>query len=464
MAIDVVILAAGKGTRMRSRLPKVLQPLAGRPLLAHVLERALALLPQQVVVVIGHGAEAVQAAFAQDQCSTPLRWVIQEPQRGTGDALRVALPLLEDSPADRVLVLYGDVPLISVATLQGLIAAAEGEALALLTVALPDPTGYGRIVRGGSGEVVAIVEERDATVAERAIREVNTGVMVLPKGPLARWLAALSPNNAQGEYYLTDVVRLAVAEKVAVRAVAAPTATETLGVNDKAQLATLERLVQQQQAAALLAAGVTLLDPERIDIRGILTCGQDVEIDVGCIFTGRVHLADGVRVGAYSVLENCTVGAGTRIEPFCHLSGATIGAQAVIGPYARIRPTTELADEVHVGNFVEVKNSAIGPQSKANHLSYLGDATVGARVNIGAGTITCNYDGANKHRTVIEDEAFIGSDCQLVAPVRVGAGATLGAGTTLTKDAPAQALTLSRVPQRTIEGWQRPRKVKAEDR
>ncbi len=464
MTIDVVILAAGKGTRMRSQLPKVLQPLAGRPLLAHVLERAVAMHPQQVVVVIGHGAEAVQAAFAQSQWSAPLHWVIQAPQRGTGDALRVALPLLEDSPADRVLVLYGDVPLISAATLQALIAAAEGGALGLLTVTLSDPTGYGRIVRNSAAEVIGIVEERDASPAQRAICEVNTGVMVLPKGRLARWLAALTPNNAQGEYYLTDVVRLAVAEGIAVHAVVAPTVTETLGVNDKAQLAALERLVQQQQAAALLAAGVTLLDPQRIDIRGTLTCGQDVEIDVGCIFSGRVHLADGVRVGAYSVLHDCTVGAGTRIEPFCHLSGATIGARAVIGPYARIRPTTELADEVHIGNFVEVKNSTIGPQSKANHLSYLGDATVGARVNVGAGTITCNYDGANKHRTVIEDEAFIGSDCQLVAPVRVGAGATLGAGTTLTKDAPPQTLTLSRVPQRSIEGWQRPRKEKREDK
>lgn len=457
--LDVVVLAAGKGTRMRSARPKVVQPLAGRALLAHVLETAEALAPRSGVVVVGHEAEVVQQAVALP--SPAWRWVEQHLQLGTGHALQVALPLLADSPAEVLLVLYGDVPLIRPTTLTRLTAAVQGgERLALLTVTLDEPTGYGRIVRNPAGQVVAIVEEKDADPATRAIREVNTGVMAIPKRRLAAWLAALSPNNAQGEYYLTDIVARAVAEGFPVVAVEPESVTETLGVNDRKQLAQLERIYQQQIAEELLAAGVTLLDPARIDVRGRLTCGRDVTIDVGCCFSGDVVLGDEVVVGAYSILHDCVVGPGTRIEPFSHLSGARIGARAVVGPFARIRPTTVLADGVHIGNFVEVKNSELGQETKANHLSYIGDATVGARVNIGAGTITCNYDGANKHRTVIEDEAFIGSDTQLVAPVRVGRGATIGAGTTLTKDAPPEALTLSRAPQKTVVGWKRPVKKK----
>jgi bifunctional UDP-N-acetylglucosamine pyrophosphorylase/glucosamine-1-phosphate N-acetyltransferase len=480
--VDIVVLAAGKGTRMRSARPKVLQPLAGRPLLFHVLDTAEALAPAQGVVVVGHEAAQVTAALAAwysrqrvsassgngptapqkapEQTGSDIwRTVAQTPQLGTGHALQVALPALADSPARWVLVLYGDVPLIRPSTLVRLVAAATAcDGVALLTVTLENPSGYGRIVRDGAGGVAAIVEEKDADEATRAVREVNTGVMVLPKARLAAWLAALTPNNVQEEYYLTDVVARAVAEGVPVVAVQPETVEETLGVNDKRQLAELERIFQRQTAEQLLAAGVTLLDPARFDVRGELTCGRDVTIDVGCLFLGEVVLYDDVVVGAHSVLQDCVVGPGTRIEPFSHIVGAQIGANAVIGPYARIRPKTVLADGVHIGNFVEVKNSEIGEGSKANHLSYLGDATVGSRVNIGAGTITCNYDGANKYRTVIEDDAFIGSDTQLVAPVRVGRGATLGAGTTLTKDAPPEALTLSRAPQRSITGWKRPQK------
>ncbi len=454
MSFDIVILAAGKGTRMRSRLPKVLQPLAGRPLLAHVLATARALQPSCLALVVGHEAEQVRAAFAD---ASDLLWVEQSPQLGTGHAVEMALPVLRDSGSDRLLVLYGDVPLLSAMTLEAMLAA-PSDALVVLTARLANPTGYGRIVRDDEGRLRRIVEEKDADAATRAISEVNTGVMVLPKARLGGWLSRLSMANAQREKYLTDVVALAVAEGVPVRTVTVTDAEEVLGVNDKAQLAHLERVYQHRQAEALLRAGVTLLDPARLEVRGVLSCGQDVTIDVGCVFLGNVTLGDGVRVGPYCVLKDCCIGAGTRIEAFCHLDGATVGENAVIGPYARIRPSSELAAGVHIGNFVEVKNSTFGVGSKANHLAYVGDATVGARVNIGAGTITCNYDGANKHRTVIEDDAFIGSDTQLVAPVRVGRGATIGAGTTLTKDAPAEALTLSRVAQRSIAGWQRPKK------
>ena len=448
--LQVVVLAAGKGTRMRSAHPKVLQPLAGKPLLAHVLHTASALAAQRAIVVVGHGAEKVRGQFAQ----TGVDFVVQAPQLGTGHAVLQAAPLLDDTAV--VLVLYGDVPLVRPATLAPLLDIAAGGHLALLTVTLSDPTGYGRIMRDAAGVVQRIIEHKDAGPAERAIGEVNTGIVAAPAGLLKRWVAGLHNDNAQGEYYLTDIVALARAEGVPVQAVACADPHETLGVNDRTQLAQLERIVQARQAQALLAEGVTLADPARIDIRGELRCGQDVLIDVGCVFEGRVELADGVHVGPHCVLRECSVGEGGRVEAFSHIDGARCGPGVRIGPYARLRPGTELADNVHVGNFTEIKNSHIGPASKANHLSYVGDASVGARVNIGAGTITCNYDGVNKHRTIIEDDVFIGSDTQLVAPVRVGQGATLGAGTTLTTDAPPNQITLSRARQATVPGWARP--------
>ena len=450
--LHVVVLAAGRGTRMRSARPKVLQPLAGRALLAHVLDTAAQLDAQRRIVVVGHGAEQVQAAFAD----SALHFCLQQPQLGTGHAVQQAAAAFADDAV--VLVLYGDVPLVRASTLQPLLDAARSGALGLLSVELADPGGYGRIVRDAAGQVQRIVEHKDADRAELAIREVNTGILAAPGALLRRWVAALRDDNAQHEFYLTDVVALARADGVAVHASVAAHADETLGVNDRSQLAALERIVQRRHADALLAAGVTLADPARFDLRGTLQCGQDVFIDVGCVFEGRVELGDGVVVGPHSVLRDCSVGAGGRIDAFSHIDGARCGAQARIGPFARLRPGSELADDVHIGNFTEVKNSSVGRGSKANHLSYVGDATVGERVNIGAGTITCNYDGANKHSTVIEDDVFIGSDTQLVAPVRVGAGATLGAGTTLTRDAPAQQLTVSRARQQSLAGWKRPRK------
>ena len=384
-----------------------------------------------------------------------MQWAEQARQLGTGHALAQALPLLSD--AGQTLVLYGDVPLTRLETLQQLLAAGR-EGLAILTVDLPDPTGYGRIVRNAAGEVTKIVEQKDASEAERAIREINTGIMAMPTARLADWLGQLKNDNAQGEYYLTDIVALAVAEGVPVRTAQPAADWEVLGVNSKVQLAELERCHQRNQAEALLVAGVRLADPARIDIRGRLQHGRDVSIDVGCVFEGEVSLGDGVEIGPYCVLKNVTVAAGTRLAAFCHCEDAVIGEQAVIGPYARLRPGAELAAEVHVGNFVEIKKSRLGRQSKANHLAYIGDAEIGERVNVGAGTITCNYDGVNKHKTIIEDDVFIGSDTQLVAPVTVGRGATLGAGTTLTKNAPPNALTVSRPRQLTLEGWQRPQK------
>ena len=446
--MNVVILAAGLGKRMRSDLPKVLHPLAGKPLLAHVVATARSLKPGLICIVYGHGGERVRAALSQDD----LIWAKQEPQLGTGHALAQALPHL--NPKAPTLVLYGDVPLTRAETLEALCRAA-GKGVALLTVELDDPHGYGRIIRS-RGAVRRIVEEKDATKAERAVREINTGIMVLPTARLKTWLAGLRNKNAQKEYYLTDVVAAAVADKVSITAVQPAAAWETLGVNSKAQLADLERTFQRGVAAALMQEGVTLADPARIDVRGSLACGRDVAIDVNCVFEGEVVLGEGVSVGANCVLKNVKVAAGSRIEPFCHLDEADIGARCRIGPYARLRPGTTLAEEVHIGNFVEVKASQIAARSKANHLAYVGDTTVGRDVNIGAGTITCNYDGANKHRTIIEDDVFIGSDTQLVAPVRVGRGATLGAGTTLTKDAPEGALTISRARQVTIPGWKRP--------
>jgi bifunctional UDP-N-acetylglucosamine pyrophosphorylase/glucosamine-1-phosphate N-acetyltransferase len=451
-SLQVVVLAAGQGKRMRSRLPKVLHPLAGRPMLLHVLDSARRLAPTRMAVVIGHGGETVASRLE----APDVVWALQERQLGTGHAVMQAMPKLEEKGV--VLVLYGDVPRIATGTLRSLFDAAAENQLALLTQEVEDPKGYGRIVRDGAGRVARIVEERDATDAERALREVNTGVVAAPYAKLKGWLAQLTNGNVQGEYYLTDIVAAAVAEgyPVAVRRPQSP--TECLGVNSKRELARLERLLQMDRAQTLLDAGVTLADPARIDVRGELTCGRDVAIDVNCIFEGRVVLGNGAKVGANCILRDVTVGEGTQILPFSLLEEASVGANARIGPYARIRPGTELADEVHVGNFVEVKASTMGRGSKANHLAYVGDATVGKDVNIGAGTITCNYDGARKHRTVIEDDVHIGSDVQLVAPVTVGKGATIGAGATIFKDVPPGGLTLTEAKQVTKPDWQRPKK------
>lgn len=451
--MNVVILAAGMGKRMQSDLPKVLHPLAGKPLLSHVIDTARSLSPGRCCVVYGHGGDAVPARLAAED----LDFALQEPQLGTGHAVMQAMPMLADDQP--TLVLYGDVPLTTVSTLQKLVQAAGKDKLAVLTVELDNPTGYGRIVRE-QARIVRIVEEKDANDNQRQIHEVNTGILIAPTAHLKRWLAKLSNDNAQGEYYLTDIIARAVEDGIAVTSAQPDFVWETLGVNSKVQLAELERIHQHNLARQLLEQGVTLSDPARMDIRGELHCGRDVEIDVGCIFEGKVELADGVKIGAHCVINNARIAKGAVIKPYCHIEYATIGAQAQIGPYARLRPGTVLAEDVHIGNFVELKNSQLAAHSKANHLAYVGDATVGARVNIGAGTITCNYDGANKHRTIIEDDAFIGSDTQLVAPVTVGRGATLGAGTTLTKDAPPDSLTVSRAKQLSISGWQRPVKQK----
>jgi bifunctional UDP-N-acetylglucosamine pyrophosphorylase/glucosamine-1-phosphate N-acetyltransferase len=453
MSLNIVILAAGQGKRMCSDLPKVLHPLAGKPLLRHVLDTAFALKPARLVVVYGHGGEAVRRMIGEAE---PLLWALQSPQLGTGHALAQALPHLE--AALPTLVLYGDVPLVRATTLEHL-ARQAGAGLGLLTAFLPDPQGYGRVARDEHGAIRAIVEEKDATPEERQISEINTGIMVLPREILPRWLSGLSRDNAQGEYYLTDVVARAVAEGVPVESAHPSGSWEVQGVNSKAQLAQLERIYQQRLAENLMAQGVRLADPARIDIRGELNCGREVSIDVGCVFEGRVSLEDAVDIGPYCVIRDTTIQAGARVAAFSCLDGASIGPEAAVGPYARLRPGAKLGAGARVGNFVEIKNSRIGPDSKANHLAYVGDAEVGARVNIGAGVITCNYDGVNKSRTVIEDDAFIGSDSQLVAPVRVGQGATLGAGTTLTKNAPSGALTVSRARQATLPGWKRPEKT-----
>ncbi|WP_292935819.1 bifunctional UDP-N-acetylglucosamine diphosphorylase/glucosamine-1-phosphate N-acetyltransferase GlmU [Noviherbaspirillum sp.] len=451
--MNIVILAAGMGKRMQSALPKVLHRLAGKPLLSHVIETARALSPTTLCIIYGHGGEAVPESLA----SSDIVFAKQEPQLGTGHAVMQAVPHLRDDVP--TLVLYGDVPLTTRNSLQQLLDSAGSNKLAVLTVELQDPTGYGRIVRR-QGNIVGIVEQKDASETERAIREVNTGIMVAPTAHLKKWLATLSNDNAQREYYLTDIVARAVADGVPVVSAQPSAVWETLGVNSKVQLAELERIHQRNIAEALLEQGVTLADPARIDVRGALTCGRDVTIDVNCVFEGQVELEEGATIGAHCVIKNARIARGAEIKPFCHIEGAVVGADSIIGPYARLRPGTELAEDVHIGNFVEVKNSQIAAHSKANHLAYLGDASIGSRVNIGAGTITCNYDGANKYRTVIEDDVFIGSDSQLVAPVRVGRGANLGAGTTLTKDAPEGKLTISRARQLTIENWKRPVKVK----
>ncbi len=450
--LQVVILAAGEGKRMRSRLPKALHPLGGRPMLQHVLDAARRLSPSRLAVVIGHGGESVASRLD----APDVAWVLQERQLGTGHAVVQALPKLEKRGV--VLVLYGDVPRIATGTLRSLVDAAAENQLAILTQEVDDPKGYGRIVRDASGRVARIVEERDATEAERAIREVNTGIVAAPFAQLEAWLAGLGNANGQGEYYLTDIVGAAVAGEFPVAVRRPQSAAECLGVNSRRELARLERLLQMDRAQALLDEGVTLADPARIDVRGELSCGRDVEIDVNCIFEGKVSLGDGVKVGANCILRDVTVGAGTEIRPFSLLEESSVGENARIGPYARLRPGTELAADVHIGNFCEVKASAIGQGSKVNHLSYIGDASIGRDVNVGAGTITCNYDGAAKHRTVIGDDVHIGSDVQLVAPVTIGKGATIGAGATITRDAPAGELSVTEKRQVTKPGWKRPKR------
>lgn len=449
--LNIVVLAAGKGTRMRSKLPKVLHVLAGESLLARVLNTARDLGSKRLCVVVGHGAEQVRAATS----AVDVDFVEQMPQLGTGHALQLAASHLND--AYPTLVLYGDVPLTQLSTLQKLVDAAV-EGMALLTVNLDDPTGYGRIVRDETGAVLRIVEHKDASDDEKRIQEVNTGILIAPTAELKVWLAQLSNDNVQGEYYLTDVVGMAVRDGVVVNAAQPAAEWETLGVNSKVQLAELEAIWRSETARGLLESGVTLADPARIDVRGSLTCGMDVSIDVGCVFEGRVTLGDDVRVGPYCVIRNSSIAAGAQIAAFSHIDGAVVGEASKVGPYARLRPDAVLAANTHIGNFVEIKKASVGVGSKVNHLSYIGDATIGSGVNVGAGVITCNYDGVNKFQTIIGDGAFIGSDSQLVAPVTVGAGATIGAGSTVTKDAPEHTLTLSRAKQVSVSAWVRPAK------
>jgi bifunctional UDP-N-acetylglucosamine pyrophosphorylase / glucosamine-1-phosphate N-acetyltransferase len=455
MALHVVIMAAGKGTRMKSRLPKVLHRVGGRSLLQHVLDAAAGLGAERSIVITGHGADEVEAAARPSGAL----FARQMPQLGTGHAIQQVVPQLPDDDST-VLILNGDVPLIRPATVRALAAACGGRELALLTIELDDPTGYGRVVRLADGSVRAIVEHKDATPVQREIREIYTGIMAAPSRLLKRWVMALSNDNAQGEYYLTDIVAMAVADQVPVVAETTSDETEVLGVNSPLQLADLERRYQRRQADTLMEAGVRLADPARLDVRGTLHCGQDVEIDVGCVFEGTVTLGDDVHIGAHCVLRDARIEAGAVIHPFTHIEGAVVGAGALIGPYARLRPGAELGAQVHIGNFVEIKNATLAAGAKANHLAYLGDATVGERVNFGAGSITANYDGANKHRTVIEADAHIGSNCVLVAPVTIGAGATIGGGSTISRPAPAGQLTVARAKQMSLPNWTRPVKAK----
>ncbi len=465
-AIDVVIMAAGKGTRMKSKLPKVLHPLAGRPLVHHVLAAANALGARTAVLITGHGAEAVEAACATDVAADnrlALRFVRQEPQLGTGHAVQQALPVLPDD--GMTVVLSGDVPLTSVQTLRSLIALCAGTSLALLTLELPDPSGYGRIVRAGPGEdapVQRIVEQKDASAEQLLIGEIYSGIMAVPTRLLKGWLAKLDNHNAQKEYYLTDIVKFAVADGVAVLAHKITDPVQVAGVNSPLQLAQLERAFQQRLAVRFMEQGVRIADPARFDVRGDLQCGQDVAIDVNCVFEGAVSLGDDVSVGANCVIANATIAAGAVIHPFTHIdgekAGVSVGEGARVGPFARLRPGAVLGEQVHIGNFVEVKNSTLARGAKANHLAYLGDATVGERVNYGAGSITANYDGAHKHRTVIEADVHVGSNCVLIAPVTVGAGGTVGGGSTITRDTPPGALSVARGRQTSIAGWKRPAK------
>ena len=452
MPLAVIILAAGQGRRMRSNLPKVLQPLAGRPLLSHVIDTARELSPAAIHVVYGHGGDAVRERLS----TAPVQWVLQADQLGTGHAVLQAAPQLH--PDQRVLILYGDVPLLTPATLRQLLEGCGPDSLALLTVEMDDPSGYGRIIRDTRGRVRRIVEEEDASPRERAVRECNTGVMAVPARHLVSWLRQLRSHNAQGEYYLTDVIAAAVKDGVAISTLIVQSEDEVQGVNDKVQLSMAEATYRLRQAVALMQAGVTVIDPLRLDVRGTVEAGRDVQIDVNVVLEGRVKLGDGARIGPNCVLREVEVGPGTELLPNCVLERAVIGADCRIGPFTRIRPETVLADRVHLGNFVEVKKSRVGTGSKANHLTYLGDTEVGAAVNVGAGTITCNYDGANKFPTTIGDGAFIGSGSMLVAPVTIGANATIGAGSTITRDAPAGQLTLERSKQVTVKGWQRPKK------
>ena len=452
--LNIVILAAGKGTRMHSDLPKVLHVVGAKPILAHVINCAKALKPNKIIVVYGFGGERVKEAFSTED----ITWVNQAEQHGTGHAVQQALPHL-DADAD-TLILLGDVPLVDVNACEKLIAQADNK-LAILSFNKDDPTGYGRIVRDAHGQVHAIVEHKDATVAQRAIIEVNTGIMAMPNAHLKSWLSRVTNNNAQGEYYLTDIVALAVQDNISVVAEITDDEWSVTGINAKTDLAQIERVHQTRIAQALLQQGVTLKDPARIDVRGDLNCGRDVEIDVNCVFEGNVTLGDRVKIAANCVIKNTVIAAGTQIAAFTHIDDTAIGENSRIGPFARLRPGTTLAADTHVGNFVELKNAQVDVGSKINHLSYVGDSTVGKSVNIGAGTITCNYDGANKFRTVIEDGAFIGSDSQLVAPITIGKNATIAAGSTITRDAPADALTFCRAKeQKTIMGWKRPQKIK----
>jgi bifunctional UDP-N-acetylglucosamine pyrophosphorylase/glucosamine-1-phosphate N-acetyltransferase len=451
MPLSVVILAAGQGKRMKSDLPKVLQPVAGRPLLEHVIDTARTLAPDDIHVVYGHGGERVREAVA----SEGITWVLQHEQLGTGHALQQAMPGVPDDHL--VLVLFGDVPLVQAATMKRLVdASADGAALGVLSVRMKDPTGYGRIVRDRAGTVARIVEHKDANQKERALDEVNTGLMAASAQRMREWLAQLRNDNAQGEYYLTDVVVMAAKAGLKVNAILADSEDEVLGVNDKVQLAEVEGVYRRRRAMELMLQGVTLVDPARFDARGPLTVGRDVHLDVNVVFEGVVKLGDRVRVGPNVVIRDSEIGDDTVVFPNCVIDRASIGANCNIGPFARFRPSSSLAQGVHVGNFVEVKNSILGAGAKANHLTYLGDATVGERVNVGAGTVTCNYDGVNKWRTEIGAGAFIGSGAMLVAPVKIGAGATIGAGSTITKDAPDDKLTLERSKQLTLESWQRP--------
>ncbi len=481
MGLEVIILAAGKGTRMNSELPKVLHPVAGQAMLAHVIATAEKLTPDAIHVVIGHGSEKVKQTIT----SKNINWCLQEQQLGTGHAVLQALPDIKND-SQNVLILYGDVPLLKQTTLQDLLDCLSNKDLVLLSAILDDPTGYGRIVRSGPKEtfsqtysqgeiqrnsndvtgnylnkVQAIVEQKDADQATQEIKEINSGILAAKSGDLKQWLADVSNNNAQQEYYLTDCIALAVKQNQSVEGIVCNDNNEILGVNNKAHLAQVERLYQLEQAEQLMTAGVTLMDPSRIDVRGNLSTGKDVSIDINCVFVGENEIGDNVNIGANAVIINSQIKSGTTVLPNCHIENANIGEKCDIGPFARIRPDTNLAENVKVGNFVEIKKANVSSGSKINHLSYIGDTDMGKGVNIGAGTITCNYDGANKHRTIIGDNVFVGSDTQLVAPVTIGDGATIGAGATITKDAPENKLTLARSKQVSIDGWQRPKKSKS---